>query len=471
MNIIQEGLRRKLISFSEDEKHISYLHQNKRRNYTNPEEQVQAETYLKLIIEKGYKPKRIKQYVSVRMGRDVKEADIVVYNDDECTEPYILVECKKQEVSEQEFLQSIEQAYSYAYAMPNDVKFVWITTGLKDEYFEVDKKKNTRVSQPDIPRFGVKKLANYKYAYEAENLVVKDEQQKYYALTVIGQDELTRRFKQAHDSLWAGGQLNPSEAFDELDKLIFCKIWDERKDRKAGEPFDFQIITVDANEEPDPNRRKQKENDNLMERIKALYEEGRKRDPEVFRDNIRLTPEKVRTVVGYLEKVNLSETDLDSKGRAFETFMSSFFRGSFGQYFTPRPIVKFATDVLPIKNDSFVLDTSCGSGGFLLYCLDKVRHQANLLYPKYKTDPNQRIRHYKFWHDFAEKNLYGIEINEQISRAAKMNMIIHDDGHTNVITADGLLNTEEIEKLTRNTGFKYNQFNFIVTNPPFGSNI
>jgi type I restriction enzyme M protein len=151
--------------------------------------------------------------------------------------------------------------------------------------------------------------------------------------------------------------------------------------------------------------------------------------------------------------------------------MDSFFRGSFGQYFTPRPIVKFATDVLPIKNDSFVLDTSCGSGGFLLYCLDKVRKQANDLYPKHKTDTNQNLRHFKFWHDFAEKNLYGIEINEQISRAAKMNMIIHDDGHTNVITSDGLLNPQEIEKITRNTGFKYNHFNFIITNPPFGSTI
>lgn len=116
-----------------------------------------------------------------------------------------------------------------------------------------------------------------------------------------------------------------------------------------------------------------------------------------------------------------------------------------------------------------MLDTSCGSGGFLLYSLDKVRKQANQLYPKNKTDANQKLRHYKYWHDFAEKNLFGIEINEQISRAAKMNMIIHDDGHTNVITSDGLLNPSEIERIHKNPGFKYNRFNFIITNPPFGS--
>ena len=180
-------------------------------------------------------------------------------------------------------------------------------------------------------------------------------------------------------------------------------------------------------------------------------------------------PKKIRTVVGYLQGIDLGQTDLDAKGRAFETFMDSFFRGNFGQYFTPRPIVKFVTDVLPITNESLVLDTSCGSGGFLLYSLDKVRKQANELYPNYKNDVRQNQRYYKHWHDFAEKNLYGIEINEQISRAAKMNMIIHDDGHTNVITADGLLSPEKLEEVTKNRGFQYNSFDFIVTNPPFGS--
>lgn len=469
MSLIQEGIKKKLIQVSDDDKQITYVHQNKKRNYATPEEKVQAESFLKLVLIYGYKPERIKQFVPVKMGSDTKEADIVVYNDDDCTQPHILVECKKQEVSEQEFVQAIEQAYSYSFALPNDVKFVWITSGLKDEYFEVDKKKNTRVALPDIPQFGVKKLASYKYVYEAAEVRKEEGKQKFFDLTVIQQEELTRRFKQAHDALWAGGQLNPSEAFDELDKLIFCKIWDERKDRMPGEPYDFQIITVDKDEERDPQKRKEIENANLFKRVKALYEDGRKKDAEVFRDDIRLTPEKVRTVVGYLESINLGDTDLDSKGRAFETFMDSFFRGNFGQYFTPRPIVKFTTDVLPIKNDSLVLDTSCGSGGFLLYALNKVRTEANNLYPNFRTDAKQKLKHYKYWHDFAEKNLYGIEINEQISRAAKMNMIIHDDGHTNVITADGLLNPAEIEKITKNTGFKYNRFDFIITNPPFGA--
>lgn len=468
---IQQGLDNGYISFNEDRSRITYIYQNKERNYNNPEEKVQAETFLKLILDYNYPVSRIKQFVPVTMGREIKEADIVVYADEKCMRPHILVECKRQEVSEAEFQQAIEQAYSYAFALPGEVKYVWVTSIIKNEYFEVDKNQNTRNQLPDIPQYGVENIANYKYVYEAQYIPVEEGKQRFFDLSVIDQSELTRRFKQAHEALWAGGQLNPSEAFDELDKLIFCKIWDERKPRKMGEPYDFQIITISKKEEKDEQKRRAKENANLYNRIKALYEEGRARDKEVFRDNIRLTPEKIRTVVGYLEGVNLSETDLDSKGRAFETFMGSFFRGNFGQYFTPREIVKFIVDVLPIKNDSKVLDTSCGSGGFLLYALNKVRDKATEYYPNYKRDTKQYAKWFPYWHDFAEKNLFGIEISEQISRAAKMNMIIHDDGHTNVITSDGLVSDEAIFAKTSNQGFKYGTFDFIITNPPFGSTI
>ena len=468
---IQIGLKKGYISFNEDRSRITYVYQKKERNYNNPEEKVQAEAFLKLIIDYNYPESHIRQFVPVTMGSDIKEADIVVYDDDMCLSPHIVVECKHQDVSEAEFLQAVNQAYSYAFSLPCDVKYVWVTSGIRNEYYEVDKNQNSRNQIPDIPQYGVDKIASYKYVYGAQYMEHEEGEQQFFDLSVIEQSELTRRFKQAHEALWAGGQLNPSEAFDELDKLIFCKIWDERKPRKIGEPYDFQIITVSKQEEKDPDSRRAKENENLLNRIKALYEEGRKKDKEVFRDDIRLTPEKVRTVVGYLESVNLGETDLDSKGRAFETFMGSFFRGNFGQYFTPREIVKFIVDVLPITQDSKVLDTSCGSGGFLLYALNKVREQATEYYPNHNNDVRQHDRWFKHWHDFAEKNLFGIEINEQISRAAKMNMIIHDDGHTNVITSDGLVSDEDIFAKTSNQGFTYGTFDFIITNPPFGSTI
>ena len=452
MGIIADGIKQNLIRFEDDGKYIVYLHQDKRRNYTNPEEAVQAEAFLHLVLTYKYPVKRIRQFVAVQMGSETKEADIIVYADDALKAPLIVIECKKEAVSELEFVRAGDQAVSYAVA--EGARYVWVTSKLKNEYFEIPAKKpKDRITIPDVPQFGVTELARFKFAKDGGTTKTG---QKLFPLEEVTEDELTRRFEQAHQALWGGGELNPSEAFDELDKLIFCKLWDERKLRKPGEPYDFQIFTEDT---------KEKTERELLERLKKLYDEGRKKDPEVFKDDIRLSAAKARVVVSYLEGINLSDTDLDSKGRAFETFMGSFFRGDFGQYFTPRAIVKFIVDVLPITHESIVLDTSCGSGGFLLHALDKVRRQAGEYY-KPGTD-----KHYRHWHDFAQHNLYGIEINEQIARTAKMNMIIHDDGHTNVVAADGLLPADEIRSKTKNEGFKRDRFDFIITNPPFGSTV
>ena len=452
MDLRNQAVQQKLIRIEDDGKYVVYVDQDKRRNLQNPEEQVQLDAFLHLVMVYKYPVGRIRQFVSVQMGSETKEADIIVYADDARKAPLIIVECKKETVSELEFVRAADQAVSYAVA--EGAKYVWVTSKLKNEYFEIPAKKpKDRISIPDVPQFGVSELARFKFAKDGGTTKTG---QKLFPLETVGQDELTRRFEQAHQALWGGGELNPSEAFDELDKLIFCKLWDERKLRKAGEPYDFQIFTEDT---------KEKTERDLLDRLRTLYEEGRKKDPEVFKDDIRLSPTKVRTVVGYLEGINLSDTDLDCKGRAFETFIKGYFRGDFGQYFTPREIVKFIVDVLPITHESIVLDTSCGSGGFLLHALDKVRKQAN----EYFTPGTDK--HHRHWHNFAQHNLYGIEINEQIARTAKMNMIIHDDGHTNVVAADGLLPPKEIRERTKNEGFKEGRFDFIITNPPFGSTV
>lgn len=106
--------------------------------------------------------------------------------------------------------------------------------------------------------------------------------------------------------------------------------------------------------------------------------------------------------------------------------------------------------------------------GFLLHALDKVRKTTREFY-EIKDGEKETQECHEQWHDFAEYNLYGIEINEQISRTAKMNMIIHDDGHTNVVSADGLISPNDLRLKTNNDGFKENSFDYIITNPPFGS--
>ena len=141
--------------------------------------------------------------------------------------------------------------------------------------------------------------------------------------------------------------------------------------------------------------------------------------------------------------------------------MEDFFKGKMGQFFTPREIIRCCVKILNPGRDHLILDPACGSGGFLLNTMDAVRQFAEANY-----DEREAWEH---WHSFAQRNLYGIEINDQIARVCKMNMIIHDDGHTNVISTDALSPFGEITEI--NKDFQSNHFDLILTNPPFGATV
>ena len=450
--LYKRGIKDRHIVINEDMSVIKYnCKNNTKRRLQNPEEFVQSEVFLKLIYEYDYLPENISVNESVQIGSDTREADILVYNNSN-TKILIVVECKEENINERQFQVAVDQAYSYAHAKA--AQYVWVTSGIKDEYFEITSVAPvSRKAISDIPKRDGE-VKRFKYT-KGSNEPVEGTQ-----------SELIQKFKSAHDALWGGGALAPTTAFDELDKLIFCKIWDERwrdNDPKSkGEPFNFQIIHYPEDEE---NKKAKIE---LEKRVRELYEHGRKKDSEVFKDDIKLDKHKIYTVVQYLQDINLSKTNLDAKGVAFQNFMGDFFRGDFGQYFTPKPIVEFMVKAIGINKDWKVLDTSCGSGGFLLQALKYVRDEADDIYGK---DEIGSATWKNYWHEFAEKNLYGIEINEQISRVAKMNMIIHDDGHTNIITNDGLKNNYSIEVENRNLNFQDGKFDLIMTNPPFGSSV
>lgn len=450
-DLFQKGIQDKHIIINEGNSIIRYNCKNQtKRRLQNPEEFVQAETYLKLIYEYNYPATNISVNESVQIGSETREADILVYNDSH-NKILIVVECKEENINERQFQIAVDQAYSYAHA--SAARYVWVTSGIKDEYFEITNiSPVARVSISDIPKRDGE-VKRFKYI-KGVNEPPKGTQ-----------SELIQKFKSAHDALWGGGALAPTTAFDELDKLIFCKIWDERwrdNDPKSkGQPFNFQIIHYPEDQQ---NNKAKVE---LEKRIRDLYEHGRKKDPEVFKDDIKLDKHKIYTVVQYLQDINLSKTDLDAKGLAFQSFMGEFFRGDFGQFFTPKPIVEFIVTAIGVNKDWKILDTSCGSGGFLLHALKAVRDDANEIFSDEIGSASWR----DYWHVFAEKHLFGIEINEQISRVAKMNMIIHDDGHTNIITNDGLKNNRTLEIENRNLNFQDETFDLIMTNPPFGSTI
>ncbi|MBQ8140265.1 MAG: restriction endonuclease subunit M [Clostridia bacterium] len=431
--IVGEEGKRKITYVSSD---------NHTERYDDPEEQVRAEFWAELIYAYEYPASRIKLEVSVPDRVPTDRADIVVFSDDECKRPYAIVECKKDGVTDAEFAQAIEQGVGNATWVKLRADYVVIIAGatrrvldMSDKFGVYEREENIIA---DLPKaYG--KPQEFRFYKGAEN-----------DIKPVAREELIAAIKKCHQTLWGGGRLSPPTAFGELCKLIFVKISDEQKHRKNGEPYEFQIKTHE------PSSR-------LAERINALYDEQKEKDPEVFTESIKVDDRVLRTVVSHLEAINLNKTDLDVKGVAFEQFMDGFFKGDFGQYFTPRPIIEFCVKMMKPEQEHDVLDPSCGSGGFLLHALDYMRGRAGEYYEKGTVD------YFNYWHDFAAKHLYGIEINDEIARVAKMNMIVHDDGHTNVISHDAL---DSIEKMhAKNQGFKAGKFDLILTNPPFGSTI
>lgn len=415
---------------------------NHTENYNDPEEQVRAEFWAELIYKYEYPANRIKIEVVIPDRLPTDRADIVIFSDDDCKRPYAVVECKKDGVTDAEFNQAIEQGVGNATWIKLRAEYVVIIAGstrrvldVSDEYGAFEREQNILA---DLPKaYG--KPQEFRFYKGTEN-----------DINPVARQDLISAIKKCHQTLWGGGRLSPPTAFGELCKIIFVKISDEQKPRKNGEPYQFQIKTHEPSSK-------------LAERINELYDEQKVKDPEVFTESIKVDDRVLRTVVSHLEAINLNKTDLDVKGVAFEQFMDGFFKGDFGQYFTPREIIDFCVKMMKPQNDWDVLDPSCGSGGFLLHALDYMRKQAEEYYEK------GSVENFNYWHDFAAKHLYGIEINDEIARVAKMNMIVHDDGHTNVISHDAL---ESIDKMyAHNRGFAKDKFDLILTNPPFGSTI
>lgn len=434
-DIIEKALEQGYLSF-EGDSIIYNTKKPRKQNYTKPEEKVRAEVFARLIIEKEYPLSHIAIEVPVKMGSETKRADIVVYKNAKHQKAFIVVELKNS--NQKDLREALKQALSYAGSGSLRADYALATNG--KEKFALYIKEDGNDSHDDIPPYGGN-APIWKYLRDSKN----------NNITKITTDELKALLQKIHNYLWNGGKRNPAEAFSEFSKIIFTKIMDE-KIAEYDADYKFKHYEFQKNRDEDKFA--------LEKRIKGLYQKYKEKDSNVFDNALILDADEIKFLVENLESISLSETELDIKGKVFQKFFADFFKGTAGQYFTPLNIVRFMVECFDITQDDLVLDPSCGSGGFLLQTLQYMQEKSKKLKKKAQK---------RFWHSFAEKNLYGIEINGGISQTAKMNMIIHDDGHTNVITADGLDSFENF--IRKNNKFQKNTFNFIFTNPPFGSSI
>jgi type I restriction enzyme M protein len=313
-------------------------------------------------------------------------------------------------------------------------------------------------------------------------------------MRVATRASLYRTFRAVHDYLYGNQNMRGDRAFWQLLNLIFCKILDERESKRR-----FFVGATEGN--TDEGRKR------VVARIKALFEEVKHRAyKDVFGGNeeIELNDRALVYVAQELSRYSFLSTDTDAKGQAYETITSTTMKRERGQFFTPRNIIKMMVEMMDPRPGQLVLDPACGSGGFLVVVLNHVRNHIMMelgvdpIRPggRQPGEPLQPIPVERRWPEvqrqvrkYAGTCLWGADVDPDLRKAARMNMVMNDDGHGNIFHINSLefgvpdRETEEMAAFAakvpglarkwarRADGREFGAFDFIFTNPPFGAKI
>ena len=461
----------KIISIP-DGKICDYIDQ-KFRNDT-PEEYVRQTIEKRLINEHKYLISQVKIEYTLQLGSKKPRADIAIF-DKNCTEykqedVRIIIECKKEAVEARNAKDGVDQLKSYMSACPNCEWGMW-TNGKQKEVFRKyinDKGQIDFMDYNDIP--------------SADGNLDDINRPKRTSLKNAYDDNLLFVFKTCHNHIHVNDGLQKQPAFFELLKVIFCKIEDE-KTLKAD--LDF-YTTSDERSNPDGQL-------TVKKRITKIFEQVKKKYGCIFdsNDEIKLSPRSLAYIVSELQKYSLLNTNIDIKGKAYEEIVGSNLRGDRGEFFTPRNVMKMVVEMINPNEYDKILDSSCGTGGFLVTAMTYVMkekekefsQQLGCLKENWNTDAILNFR--DLISEMASHNYFGFDINPDLVKATKMNMVMNNDGSGNILQTNSLLPphewTDEFrKKLADALGIKKEDirnhktlefFNVIVTNPPFGSRI
>ena len=454
-----------------------------------PEEEVRQKYICRLVDAYGYSLEQMAQEMQVsnsQRGQGAARADIVVWKnkDDKSNSksPIIVVECKAESVTIHEA--DYFQGYNYASWASADF---FVTTNLKETRI-------FKVVKGELPK-RLEEIVDIPDASKANNQ--KEIEKLLKQTKAFSREEFSRLLFKCHNIIRNNDKLSPEAAFDEISKILFIKIRYERENDEG------QIFSKDRfveNRKAYENLNKEMGVKDYIPFYQNLFEKTKQQfaADHLFDDNakIEIRENSFEQIVKELEIYNLSTTSDDVKGIAFEQFLGKTFRGELGQFFTPRTIVDFMVSILDPQEGEYVCDPCCGSGGFLIKTFEYVREhiekdiesQKEVIkqecygddYDSLSENEKQKIEN-KVSDAFAHLNeelninnekgrlrtlsfdcIYGTDANPRMARTAKMNMIMHGDGHGGVHHHDGLLNVN---------GIFENRFDIILTNPPFGARV
>lgn len=459
---------------------------------STPEERVR-QYYIAILANKyGYSLEQMEQELKVnnsKRGQGKARADIVIWKSEQDKKDkkaaFIVVECKAENVKVR-----VEDYYQgFNYASWAHAEFFVTTNEKETKYFNVD------------PTYLPQKLDEVVAIPTAKDVddAARIEQIKNQT-KLFTRDEFTKTLRACHNIIRNNDKLSPEAAFDEISKLLFMKIRFER-DNKGMKVFTKQEY-LDAAQNHEKNVRPGLKGTDLyaLSYMQFLFRTTKEffKDDRLFddKDEINIRENSFIQILEKLETFNLSDTQDDVKGIAFEEFLGTTFRGELGQFFTPRTIVDFMTEILDPQEGEVICDPTCGSGGFLIKAFEYVREkiEADIRskkdslrlsiegndYDALPEDKQVKISHSidkmqaalnteldtgiegSRMYQLSRNCIYGTDANPRMARTSKMNMIMHGDGHGGVHHHDGLLNVN---------GIFEERFDVILTNPPFGQNV
>lgn len=387
--------------------------------------------------------------VSFNQGREnvKKEADMVIKKD---KNPFIVIENKK--TTEKITDDVIGQLDSYAFGL--SCKYGLVCNGkvlIVRTYLEGNQK--IEIYRSTIPEIDFEIL----YA-----LIGKEEllDLSFNKIMEKGKNRQAQDFsttlKRIHKEIRDTDKLDPTGAFDGWSKLLFMKIYEEKWTEKNGIiRFDYETFK----NEKKKGKAESYINDTFLETKKAF--------PKIFEDineQIGLSIEAIEKILEELDGQKILDIPYDIKGKAFEIFLSSTFRGKgLGQFFTPRPVVDMMVNIVEPSIDDIFLDPACGTGGFLIRVYNEIAKKIECLtnselYSMHKT--KEEIKE-----TIKTNNFFGIDAEPRAAKTAKMNMIMWGDGE-NVYRGNGL---GDYAKNGEKYPFGNNDISLILANPPFGA--
>ena len=290
-----------------------------------PEERVRQEYLFVLTEEYGYTIDQISEEMDVSgRGSAQARADFVIWRSaqDKTDQkpPFIIVECKSDNVT----IKAQDYAQGEHYARMTDAPFFVTHNSRETKYW--------RVKKDRMPGY-IEEIENIPYA----DATAKEIKELFSKLRVFKEKEFADLLHQCHNVIRNREKKGPAAAFDEITKILFVKVYVERKllTRRSKENlFTVDVLNKQIAENP---------LDTLFQETKKSYSADKIFDDD---ERINLKPATGEEIVRKLEKYNLSDTSEDIKGVAFERFLGRTFRGEIGQFFTPRTIVEFMVHMI-----------------------------------------------------------------------------------------------------------------------------